>query len=259
MGVSREDKRQIALNLCPLILFFIPIPDPDKFDFGNTARFLKLAEAVQKQAKALDAKKDDYKNKLSKVKPLIPLKYNPDTYLPFGVPGLGLLIVILFLALVGWVTAGFLGRFTVRSGERIMARMPVIRSIYGAAKQIVETVLSQQSTAFREVVMFEYPRPGIWTIGFITGEPGRIIQDHVEDEVVNILLPTTPNPTSGFLLFLPRKSIQVLDMSIEEGMKMVISVGIVSPDDDRIKGTKTTPKFSTARPPIYARAEKPGS
>jgi uncharacterized membrane protein len=195
----------------------------------------------------------------TRVKPLIPLNYNPDTYLPFGVPGIGLVIVILFLALVGWVTAGFLGRFTVRSGERIMARMPVIRSIYGAAKQIVETVLSQQSTAFREVVMFEYPRPGIWAIGFITGEPGRIIQDHVEDEVVNILLPTTPNPTSGFLLFVPRKSIQVLDMSIEEGMKMVISVGIVSPDDKRIKAAKPTPKFSTARPPIYARAEKPDS
>lgn len=195
----------------------------------------------------------------TKVKPLIPLKYNPDTYLPFGVPGLGLLIVILFLVLVGWMTAGLLGRFTVRTSERIMARMPVIRSIYGAAKQIVETVLSQQSTAFRQVVMFEYPRPGIWTIGFITGEPGRIIQDHVEDELVNILLPTTPNPTSGFLLFLPRKSIQVLDMSVEEGMKMVISVGIVSPDDLRVTGAKPEPKFSTARPPVYAEADKPAS
>jgi uncharacterized membrane protein len=197
----------------------------------------------------------------TRVKPLIPVRYNPDTYLeiwgfPFGVPGLGLLIVLIFLIVVGWLTAGLLGRFTVRTGERIMARMPVIRSIYGTAKQLVETVLSQQSTAFRQVVMFEYPRPGIWAIGFITGDPGRIIQDHVEDEVVNILLPTTPNPTSGFLLFVPRKNVQVLDMSIEEGMKMVISVGIVSPDDARITGAKPKPKFSTKRPPVFLPVEK---
>ena len=187
----------------------------------------------------------------TKVKPLIPAHYNPDTYLPFGVPGIGLLLVIFFLVMVGWLTAGFLGRFTVRTGERILARMPIVRSVYGAAKQIVETVLSQQSTAFRQVVMFEYPRPGIWTIGFITGEPGRIIQDHVEDEIVNILLPTTPNPTSGFLLFVPRKNVQILDMSIEEGMKMVISVGIVSPDDARVTGKAGKPKFSTKSPPIH--------
>lgn len=192
----------------------------------------------------------------TRVKPLIPQHYNPDNYLPFGVPGLGLVIVVLFLTLVGWMTAGLLGRFTIRTGERVLARMPVIRSVYSAAKQIVETVLSQQSNAFRQVVMFEYPRPGIWTIGFITGTPGRIIQDHVEDEVVNILLPTTPNPTSGFLLFVPRKSVQVLDMTIEEGMKMVISVGIVSPDDARISGGKPKPKFSTRKPPIFIETEK---
>lgn len=185
----------------------------------------------------------------TKVKLLIPAQYNPDNYLPFGVPGLGLVIVILFLALVGWIAAGFLGRFALRMGERVMTRMPVIRSIYSAAKQIVETILSQQSTAFRQVVMFEYPRPGIWAIGFITGEPGRIIQDHIEDEVVNILLPTTPNPTSGFLLFVPRRNVQVLDMSVEEGMKMVISVGIVSPDDSRVTGPAPEPKFSSTRPP----------
>jgi len=191
----------------------------------------------------------------TKVKPLIPAHYNPDTYLPFGVPGIGLLIVFIFLTLVGWLAAGFVGRITVRAGERLLARMPVVRSVYGAAKQIVETILSQKSTAFRQVVMFEYPRPGIWTIGFISGEPGRIIQDHVEDEVVNVLLPTTPNPTSGFLLFIPRKNLQVLDMTIEEGMKMVISVGIVSPDDRRITGPRPAPKFSTKRPPVVMPVE----
>ena len=193
----------------------------------------------------------------TKVKVLIPLQYRPDTYLPFGVPGLGLLIVFLFLTIVGWITAGFVGRFFIRTGERVLARMPVVRSVYGAAKQIVETILSQQSTAFRQVVMFEYPRPGIWTIGFITGTPGRIIQDHVEDEIVNILLPTTPNPTSGFLLFLPRKDVQVLDMTVEEGMKMVISVGIVSPDDSRVTGPKPAPRFSTKRPPGIPRKAEP--
>ncbi len=183
----------------------------------------------------------------SKVKVLLPAKYNPDTYLPFALPGIGLVVIFVFLTLVGSLTAGFLGRLTVRSGERIMARMPVIRSIYGAVKQIVETIVSQKSMAFRQVVLFEYPRPGVWAMGFVAGRPGRLVQDHIEDEVISILLPTTPNPTSGFLLFVPRADVEILDMTIEEGMKMVISVGIVAPDDTRVAGRKITPKFSTKR------------
>ena len=169
----------------------------------------------------------------SKITPLLPDAYNPETYLPFAIPGLGLVIVIVFLTFVGWATAGLLGRLWTRISESVLAQMPVIRNIYGAVKQIIETVLQQQSTAFRQVVLFEYPRRGSWALGFITGRTEGEVQNQTEDEVVNVFLPTTPNPTSGYLLFLPRRELVVMDMTVEEGIKMVISGGIVTPPDRR--------------------------
>jgi len=165
--------------------------------------------------------------------PLLPPAYNPETYLPFGIPGLGLLMVCLVMTLIGALTAGILGRFWIRTSERILSRMPVIRSVYSALKQIFETVLSHQSNAFREVVLFEYPRRGSWALGFITGSTRGEIQNSTEDDVVNVFLPTTPNPTSGYLLFLPRRELVMLSMTVEEGIKMVISGGIVTPPDRR--------------------------
>lgn len=169
----------------------------------------------------------------SKINPLLPPAYNPETYLPFTVPGLGLLIVIVALTVIGALTAGMLGRFWTRTIEHLLARMPVIRNVYSAIKQIFETVLAQQSNAFRQVVLFEYPRRGSWAIGFITGMTEGEVQDLTTDEVVNVFLPTTPNPTSGYLLFLPRRELVVLSMSVEEGIKMVVSGGIVTPPDRR--------------------------
>lgn len=169
----------------------------------------------------------------SRVTPLIPAKYNPETYLPINIPGLGLLLVFVAVTLIGALTAGFIGRFVVRSGERILARMPVVRSLYGALKQIFEAVLTHTSTAFRKVVLIEYPRRGIWVIGFITGSTKGEIQNLTEDTVINVFLPTTPNPTSGFLLFVPAKDVYELSMSVEEGIKMVVSGGIVTPPDRR--------------------------
>lgn len=169
----------------------------------------------------------------SKVTPLLPDAYNPETYLPFAIPGLGLVIVIVFLTFVGWATAGIVGRFWTRVTESLLSQMPVIRSIYGAVKQIIETVLQQQSNAFRQVVLFEYPRRGSWALGFITGQTQGEVQSITESDVVNVFLPTTPNPTSGYLLFIPRDELVVLDMTVEEGIKMVISGGIVTPPDRR--------------------------
>ena len=169
----------------------------------------------------------------SKITPLIPAAYNPETYLPFGIPGLGLLISFVLLTLIGAMAAGAVGRFGVRLTERLLARMPVIRSVYSATKQIFETVLRQQSNAFRQVVLFEYPRRGSWAIGFITGKTLGEVQSVTSDEVVNVFLPTTPNPTSGYLLFVPRKELIVLSMTVEEGIKMVVSGGIVTPEDRR--------------------------
>lgn len=168
-----------------------------------------------------------------RVSGLIPERYNPETYLPFGIPGLGLVIAIVALILIGAATAGYLGRVVVRINDAALARMPVVRSIYGATKQIFETVLAQKSTAFRQVCLVEYPRHGVWTLGFITGATVGEVQERTSDEVVNVFLPTTPNPTSGFLLFVPRQDIILLDMSIEDGIKMVISGGIVTPPDAR--------------------------
>ncbi len=169
----------------------------------------------------------------NQVTPLLPPAYNPETYLPFGIPGLGLLIVCIGLTLIGALTAGLLGRMWTNLTENILNRMPVIRGIYSAIKQIFETVLSQSSQSFREVVLFEYPRRGSWAMGFITGRTEGEIQDLTEDDVVNVFLPTTPNPTSGYLLFIPKRELVVLSMSVEEGIKMVVSGGIVTPPDRR--------------------------
>jgi uncharacterized membrane protein len=164
---------------------------------------------------------------------LIPEPYNPENYLPFSVPGLGLVMVIVALTLVGAFAAGYAGRLTVRAGEAVLARMPVIRSVYAAVKQILETVLANQSSAFREVVLLEYPRRGIWTLGFITGQTQGEVKDLTADDIVNVFVPTTPNPTSGFLLFVPRSDLHVLEMTVEEGIKVVVSGGIVTPPDRR--------------------------
>ena len=160
---------------------------------------------------------------------LIPAPYNPERYLPFSLPGLGFLIMLGLLTLIGWFTAGYIGRTLMRMGERVLHRMPVVRSIYGTLKQIFETILAQSSRSFREVVLIEYPRRGLWAIAFVTGPTRGEIQDMSDEELINVFLPTTPNPTSGFLLFVPKRDVVHLSMSIEEGMKLVISGGIVTP------------------------------
>lgn len=173
-----------------------------------------------------------------KVTPLIPLRYNPENYLPFGVPGLGVVVVVVGLTLIGALTAGFLGRFFQRIWERIMDKVPVLRGIYKALKQVLETVLAQQSNAFREAVLVEYPRRGMWVIAFITGRTKGEVQALTEDPVINLFVPTTPNPTSGFLIFVPEKDVVRLSMSVEDAMKMVISGGIITPKDQRSEEDK---------------------
>lgn len=182
----------------------------------------------------------------NQVTPMIPIKYNPETYLPFSIPGLGLVVVFLFLTVVGATTRGLLGRWALGIFEGIMARMPVIRSLYSAIKQIIETILKQQSNAFRQVVLFEYPRRGSWALGFITGSTVGEVQNLTEDEVLNVFLPTTPNPTSGYLLFIPRKELVFLSMSVEEGIKMVVSGGIVTPPDRRPADISAIPKVASS-------------
>ena len=182
----------------------------------------------------------------SKVTPLIPSAYNPETYLPFSIPGLGLVIVFILLTIIGAAAAGAVGRIWVSVTEQMLTRMPVIRSVYGATKQIFETVLKQQSNAFRQVVLFEYPRRGSWALGFITGRTMGEVQELTEDEVVNVFLPTTPNPTSGYLLFIPKRELVILSMTVEEGIKMVVSGGIVTPEDRRPAARKAIKRVAHA-------------
>jgi uncharacterized membrane protein len=185
----------------------------------------------------------------SKVIPLIPAHYNPENYLPigyedYGIPGFGLLVMLVFITVVGWFTTNFAGRALIKLYERILGRIPAVRSIYSAVKQILETVLANQSNAFRQAVLLEYPRRGMWAIGFITGETKGEVQHLTEDTVINIFLPTTPNPTSGFLLFVPRRDVVVLDMTVEEAIKMVMSGGIVTPPDRRPVEEQNKPRVS---------------
>lgn len=173
----------------------------------------------------------------ARVTPLIPEAYNPNTYInpyfPHEIPGVGLIVFIFVLIVVGALTRIFLGRYLVHLSEKILNKMPVVRSIYSATKQIAETVLKRQSEAFRQVVLFEYPRRGSWAIGFLTGTTKGEVQSLTDDDVVNVFLPTTPNPTSGYLLFIPRRELVPLSMTVEEGIKMIISGGIVTPPDRR--------------------------
>ncbi len=183
----------------------------------------------------------------SRVVPLIPDRWNPDSYLPFSIPGLGLLVLVVFLIIVGMIAAGVLGRAAMGLADRFVARLPVARSIYSATKQIIETIIAQQSNAFRDVVLFEYPRRGAWAIGFVTGQTEGHIQELTDDDVVNIFLPTTPNPTSGFLLFVSRSETRKLTMTVEEGLKMVVSGGIITPPDRGGEGQPPAPRDGEKR------------
>jgi uncharacterized membrane protein len=163
--------------------------------------------------------------------PLIPPPWRPRTYLPFDVPGLGLIIAAVGLTLIGVLATGLLGRLFMREGEKLVDRVPVVRSVYGAIKQIFETVLAQRSNAFRQVVLVEYPCRGTWAIGFITGTTKGEVQTITDEEVVNVFVPATPNPSTGFLLFVPKSDVRLLDMSTEEAAKLIISGGIITPPE----------------------------
>ena len=165
------------------------------------------------------------------VVPIVPVDYRPSNYLPFSIPGLGLIIVFTFTTLVGSLATGLFGRTLIRIWENILNRMPVVRSVYSAIKQILETVMAAQSDAFRQAVLVQYPRKDIWAIGFVTGSTKGEVGKNVSEKMINVFMPTTPNPTSGFLLFFPEKDLIYLKMSVEDALKLVVSGGMVIPKD----------------------------
>lgn len=170
------------------------------------------------------------------VKPLIPARYNPDSYLPFAVPGFGLIVAVILITLVGFLTANFIGRTIVSYGEYLLDRMPLVRSIYRGLKQIFETVFANRAETFNKVGLVEYPRRGAWAIVFIASERETEINERLEgreDNVIAVFMPSTPNPTTGFLMYVPKSDVVELKMTVEDAAKLVISAGLVAPEYNR--------------------------
>lgn len=167
------------------------------------------------------------------VKPYIPVRYNPESYLTFAIPGFGLLIAVLLISLVGVLGRNLIGRSIVEYAESLLHRMPLVSSIYKGVKQIFESVLKEQSNSFKRVGLIEYPSPGLWSLVFISSEPkGEIALKLNADgeEMIAVFLPPTPIPTAGFLLFIPKSKIVMLDMSPEDAAKVLLSAGLITPE-----------------------------
>jgi len=160
---------------------------------------------------------------------LLPPAWRPEALLGFSIPGLGLVLALGILLVSGLLAANFVGRRLVDVGDKIVTRIPLVNSIYFGAKQVAETLFSDSSTAFKRVLLVEYPRKGIWSMCFQTSDATGEVQHRTADDVICVFLPTTPNPTSGFLLFVPRQELVPLEMRVDEGLRMIISLGVAVP------------------------------
>ncbi len=161
------------------------------------------------------------------ITPIIPYYINPNYYLPRDVPGLGLVILLVLLISIGFLTANFFGRFLFKKTDQIINKIPFIKVFYKTIKQIIETIFKDNSKAFREVVLLEYPRKGLWVLGFTTGEVKGAVKKKMKIPLVNVFVPTTPNPTSGFLLMVPKNQLKYLDVKIDDAIKTIVSAGII--------------------------------
>lgn len=162
--------------------------------------------------------------------PIIPEKYNPETYLPINLPGLGLVIAVVGLTLLGALAANIFGRTLIGLGESVLRRVPFVSNLYEAVKQIIHTIVSGSEKSFQDAVLIQYPREGLWAVGFITADARGELKDFFDEGVVAVFVPTTPNPTSGFLLYEKLENLHDLEMSVEDAAKLVISAGLVYPD-----------------------------
>lgn len=181
------------------------------------------------------------------VLPLVPVKYHPDRLIQdllgldptvqINVRGIGVIIFLIFTVVVGWMAKGLIGRSFIRFAESLVQRTPIVRSIYSGIKQISETIFSQHERSFETACLIEYPRRGVWAIGFISTEAkGEILdKSDASGEILSVFMPTTPNPTSGFLLYLPKRDVIKLSMSVEDAAKLVISAGLVYPSAEALE------------------------
>jgi uncharacterized membrane protein len=160
---------------------------------------------------------------------ILPIAWHPDRLFGIHIPGLGVVLALGILLLVGAVTSNFIGRRLLAWSDRLMNRIPVVRSIYSGVKQVSDTLFSESGNAFRTAVLVQWPRPGVWTIGFVTGTPGGDVANHLAGEFLSVYVPTTPNPTGGYFVMLPKSDCIELRMSVDEALRYVISMGVVVP------------------------------
>ena len=182
------------------------------------------------------------------VRPLIPDAYLPDSFLPFNIPGVGLVFGIISLMLIGALAANLFGRTIVSYGVILLDRMPVVRGVYRLLKQIFTTVFAKQGPSFKRVGLIEFPRRGLFVIVFVSGDPpGEIKEKLDDDELMTVFMPNAPNPTTGFVMFMPAKDVILLDMAIDDGVKLVISAGLVAPKQNKLKQLAEEAKSKQAK------------
>jgi uncharacterized membrane protein len=171
------------------------------------------------------------------VRPFVPIAYRPETYLPFGLPGSGLIVAVVALTLLGFLTANLIGRSLVDLGERILGRIPAVRAIYRGLKQIFETLFSGQGSSLRRVGLVEFPSPGMWSIVLISQSPSNEVARSLpgQEEHVSVFLPCSPNPTTGFFFYVPRSKVVEVEMTAEDAATLIMSAGVVQPGSDQQK------------------------
>jgi uncharacterized membrane protein len=162
---------------------------------------------------------------------LLPEAWRPASWIGFNIIGAGTILTLIIVFVTGLAAHNFIGRQVVAIWEAVLTRIPVVKSIYSSVKQVSDTLFSSSGNAFRKAVLVQYPRHGSWTIAFLTGVPGGEVAKHLQDDFISVYVPTTPNPTSGFFLMMPRSDVIELDMSVDEALKYIVSMGVVAPPD----------------------------
>ena len=161
---------------------------------------------------------------------LLPPSWRPEAVFGFDIPGLGIVIGAMIIFITGFILTNIAGRRLIKFWESFLDRIPLVRSIYSSVKQVTQTILSSDNNTFNEVLLVEYPRKGIWTLCFKTSDSPKAFNDTTGDELITVFVPTTPNPTSGFILFVPKTDVKKMDLDVEDALKLVMSLGVVTPE-----------------------------
>lgn len=179
-------------------------------------------------------------NLMDKTILLLPLTWRPDAVFGFDVPGLGIVLSAMIIFITGFILTNIAGRRLIRLWESLLDRIPLVRSIYSSVKQVTQTILSSDSNTFNEVLLIEYPRKGIWTLCFKTSDSPKQFDKATGMDLITVFVPTTPNPTSGFILFVPKDEVKKMDLDVEDALKLVMSLGVVTPESKLIHSEKST-------------------